>query len=109
MGKKVLVTKINRMAKKHIFNSVKIFIGPVLVIKIIFYYGADLGKNFFQGCFSFILLMIVGEDNYAPVGRVVFLPIMGFWCLFERYFYDKSTSGKQVEIIHDKKEVSNRY
>jgi len=57
--------------------------------------------------------MIVGEDNYAPVGRVVFLPIMGlmvlFVELFERYFYDKSTSGKSVGIIHNKKEVSNRY
>jgi hypothetical protein len=55
--------------------------------------------------------MIVGEDNYAPVGRVVFLPIMGLMVLFvwKRYFYDKSTSGKSVGIIHNKKEVSNRY
>jgi hypothetical protein len=47
----------------------------------------------------------MGEDNYAPVGRVVFLPFMG-WVLF--YSYRESTTGKSDESIQDKKEVHMR-
>jgi len=46
--------------------------------------------------------MSVGEDNYAPVGRVVFLPFMG-WVLL--YCYGESTTGKSERIIQNKKEV----
>jgi len=49
--------------------------------------------------------MIVGEDNYAPDGRVVFLPFMGV----ALYCYDESPSGKSAKSIQDKKEVSVRY
>jgi len=49
--------------------------------------------------------MSVGEDNYTPDGRVVFLPIMGL----VRYCSGESTTGKSDEIIQDKKEVSIHY
>jgi hypothetical protein len=48
---------------------------------------------------------MMGEDNYAPDGRVVFLPFMGG----ALYCYDESPSGKSAESIQDKKEVSIRY
>jgi hypothetical protein len=57
-----------------------------------------------HGCSPFIL-MIVGEDNYALDGRVVFLPFMGV----ALYCYDESPSGKSAKSIQDKKEVSVRY
>jgi hypothetical protein len=40
--------------------------------------------------------MIVGEDNYAPVGRVVFLPFMG-WVLF--YSYGESIT-KEIRLLY---------
>jgi len=47
--------------------------------------------------------MIAGEDNYAPVGRVVILPFMG-WVLL--YSYGETTT-KEIKRIYPQKRGSH--